>query len=590
MLVLKKIYSQPKLFDEVEFHSGINFIMGLYEKTKKDKRERGLNGVGKSTLIRLIDFALLSDESKARNFDVEKHDFLQGISIILEFEASNKQYIIKRSFENYNNPQFGNIITKLVEYNINDLRKTLGSIFFGQHNYSGYYDNLWFRTLIRFFIKDDLKEIKRNNPLEFATAYKTKFETYKFNLFLMNIPNIGLSNFIKSSDVKRDLETRKNSLIRSFEKVDGKNIDEIESEIQYIEVNIKKLEQSLITYKFLESYENVELELVNLSSLISLKLKDLNIFERVLNKYQRSYELKLEFDKEKVIKLYKSVENSIGKLVKKKLEEVLEFRNNLMKNRKHFIQDRELEIKDKIKKIKNEISIFEENRSKLYNILDEQEAFDSIKNNYLKLVDEKAKKERLLVGVSEVHSLNDEIIKEKKEIVNNVEKINEEIKIANKKLKSISSRFFNIVNEIIHLDHPKEAIFNLRSDVSEKSPLKFTVEIPKLKSLGELRLRNFVYDWTIFLGIIQNDLRYPHFLIHDGVFHAIDMKSKIRALNYVYSLSLKNPNFQYLITANQGDFFEGEEEEYGNIKFKFNDLTVATYKDNPPDMIFKRIF
>ncbi|KKK89812.1 hypothetical protein LCGC14_2729340, partial [marine sediment metagenome] len=55
--------------------------------------------------------------------DVEKHNFLQGISIILEFEASNKQYIIKRSFENYNNPQFGNIIIKLVEYNPDRLQR-----------------------------------------------------------------------------------------------------------------------------------------------------------------------------------------------------------------------------------------------------------------------------------------------------------------------------------------------------------------------------------------------------------------------------------------------------------------------------------
>ena len=138
MLILKKIYSQPKLFDEVEFHSGINFIMGIYEKTKKDKRERGLNGVGKSTLIRLIDFALLSDESKAKNFDIRKNDFLKGISIILEFEAWDKEYIIKRSFENNNNPQFGKNITKLVEYNINDLRKILGSIFFG-HFLSDFY-------------------------------------------------------------------------------------------------------------------------------------------------------------------------------------------------------------------------------------------------------------------------------------------------------------------------------------------------------------------------------------------------------------------------------------------------------------------
>ena len=52
MVILKKIYSETGLFDGVEFKSGINIIQGIY--TKRDNESKDLNGIGKSTLIRLI--------------------------------------------------------------------------------------------------------------------------------------------------------------------------------------------------------------------------------------------------------------------------------------------------------------------------------------------------------------------------------------------------------------------------------------------------------------------------------------------------------------------------------------------------------
>ena len=65
MVMLKQLYSETelfdKLFDKVTFRQGINIIQGVY--TISDKERSGLNGIGKSTLVRLIDFALVSDST-----------------------------------------------------------------------------------------------------------------------------------------------------------------------------------------------------------------------------------------------------------------------------------------------------------------------------------------------------------------------------------------------------------------------------------------------------------------------------------------------------------------------------------------------
>lgn len=96
MVTLKKIYSNTNLFNEIKFKPGINIVKGVYDRSKRE--HRGLNGIGKSTLVRLIDFALISDTSKDSYFDVQDYDFLKSHSVTLEFEAEGKSYYINRKF------------------------------------------------------------------------------------------------------------------------------------------------------------------------------------------------------------------------------------------------------------------------------------------------------------------------------------------------------------------------------------------------------------------------------------------------------------------------------------------------------------
>ncbi len=81
----------------------------------------------------------------------------------------------------------------------------------------------------------------------------------------------------------------------------------------------------------------------------------------------------------------------------------------------------------------------------------------------------------------------------------------------------------------------------------------------------------------------------PHFLIHDGVLHGIDLKTKIRILNYVYKLlKTSNNQAQYILTLNEGDVMSEYEEE--KLLFNLNEHIIIRYEDNPEKMIFKKEF
>lgn len=52
---------------------------------------------------------------------------------------------------------------------------------------------------------------------------------------------------------------------------------------------------------------------------------------------------------------------------------------------------------------------------------------------------------------------------------------------------------------------------------------------------------------------------------------------------------LKENNFQYIITANKYEFVSDDEKEfYGNYDFDLSECIIATYKDIPQEMIFKK--
>ena len=91
MLTLNRLYSDTKLFDEVSFRPGINIILGRYSGP-----EGSVNGIGKSTLVRLIDFAFLASRSDA--LSSEKHSFLKEHNVVLEFSLDQSHFQIKRSF------------------------------------------------------------------------------------------------------------------------------------------------------------------------------------------------------------------------------------------------------------------------------------------------------------------------------------------------------------------------------------------------------------------------------------------------------------------------------------------------------------
>lgn len=587
MVMLKRLYSDTGLFDEVEFKMGINLIRGIYTKSPEEISD--LNGIGKSSLIRLIDYCLLSDAGK-KFFSEEKKPFFKEQSATLEFEVDGKNYYIRREFSSPSKAFFGYALNSMDEYSDTELRTVLGGLFFGKDNYKGAFDNGWFRRLIKFFIKDDINHHERKDPLKFTNSNISNFEAYVYNLFLLGLPNQHVNEFTLVKKEAEDLLKMRKRITERLKEETGKDLGEVNSEISVIDKKIKTYQESLLKYEFLSSYENVEKELVSISGKVSSLLRKLTPIEKRLSEYRKSYEYEIEIDPKKITKLYSEVKVVFGDAVKKQIEEVLSFRKKLAENRKKFLSGKEVVLSNEIEELKSKIVSLEKKRSSLYKILDEKKALDSIKNTYQLLIEEKSRKEKLDSTIQSLGRIEDDLIIKNKLKTEAVSQISADLNAVKDKISDIREIFLDIVSETVNINNPEDAVFDIRPASDMKSPVKVNIEVPKSDALGKKRFKILTYDLTVFLNLIDNDRMLPHFLVHDGVFHGIGIKTVIKVLNMVNSKFLQSQNFQYIITANENEILipDDKKKVWGDYSFDMNGSIRATYKDIPEEMIFKR--
>jgi len=580
MIKLNKLYSETGLFDEVNFKSGLNIILGKYSAANKE-----INGIGKSTLVRLIDFCLLSQSAKNKFFKVDLFPFLKDHSVSLEFWAWNKTYIIKREFNNSRKVLFGEKNRKMIEYNESELKSILGDLFFKPYN-NIYYENKWFRSLIKFFIKDDLNHKERKVPYNFLHPSVSKNLLLVYNFYLIGLPNSKLYQLENLKKKVASLKNMKNEMINTIQNETGKSIQELKAEVTDLEKKVKRLEEALEKYEFIDTFKDVEERIRELSKEISEKLLEIQDVQRKLDLIRQSYNVTIEVDIEESTRFYEILSKEIGQFLRKTLSEVISFRKRVAENRKKYLADRELELKETLRKLWKEYHKLESERKELYLILDSKGKFDVIKTSYKELIKEKSSYHYITSLLNQLDEINEKIMEYEKQISELFFEIIEDLKEKEMEIQEFGSLFRSIVQKCTATS--EGSYLSIEPTPRKENPLDIKVDIPKSLSYGRDKLKILLYDLTVFMDIIERRKPMPFFLIHDGVFHGIDIKTKIRTLNFIYEFLNSNPEAQYIITINEDEI----EQQYDGEKLLFDveDNTIVTYEDNPSRMIFKREF
>jgi len=582
MVILNRLYSETELFDTIQFKAGINIIMGKYSGAEKSP---DINGIGKSDVIRLIDLALLSD-SRKKHFRQPKYRFLKGHSCSLDLTIGGVSYTIKRFFDDLGKAYFGKTSDRLIEYTENELKEILAQKLFMIDSYEGFIDSSWFRGLSRFYVKDDIDNRSRKDPINFIHQSSRLPDLLAYNFFLLGLPNRNIFEFGGLSQNLKDLQQVQRQLDHKLTEDTEEKNEDADRKVIDIERKIRELEEILKDYQLLKNYQDIEQELINITNQVREKSKLVRRLTRERETYWQTFQIELDTDIEKVTRLYQEVNQYLAEFVKHELDKIVIFRQEIVVNRRKFLQKRLQELENNINNLNKELIDLDTQRRKLLKFLDEREALDSLKNTYTILLEQKALYERYTSYTRQLKEQELKIAEAKEKISTTRKQVIQDRQASDKIVTELKTLFYDLIAEAIFEEGSEKVKFDIPTTTSGV-PVHIEVDIPKSDAKARVEFKLLAYDLTVFLNTIHNQRNLPYFLVHDGLLDSVGPKTLVNTLNYIHK-QLRLYSFQYIVTLNEHKV--SISPEIGQFQFDLAEQIIASFEDCPDKMFFKQSF
>ncbi len=364
-MFLKKltIHNGPTLIRDIPFHKGLNLIVD--ETKTSDRRESG-NNVGKTTVLRLIDYCLGSDgtniykdpEFKDKtNTQIER--FLKENNIIISMtlkedleSAESREIEVRRNFQAYSN--------KILEINREkqtpeEFPKKLKELIFRSA-----YEKPTLKQIIAKNIRDEKNRIA--HTLKVLNPYTTTQEYESLFLFWLGIE---VDTDARKQQLLREQTTENNFLNRLKREA---SLSQIEQSLIVVNRTIDELTEKKNGFNVNESYEK--------------ELDELNQVKRRINELSTSVS-SLELRRELIVESKAELENEVSSVngqrikalydeakllipgLQKSFEDTVIFHNQMIREKIEYITKEIPTLESKLAATKREVSEFLAQEKKL---------------------------------------------------------------------------------------------------------------------------------------------------------------------------------------------------------------------------------
>lgn len=350
-----KIENGAVLIRNIHFQKGINLIID--ETVAGNKKESG-NNVGKTTIIRLIDFCLGSDgenlykdtefkkksNSKIESF-LKENNIVITLTLIEDIEnESSSRVVIRRNFGKYSD--------KIQEidgekYSDADFSKTLKKLIFK----SGL-DKPRFRQIIAKNIRDEknrlVHTVKVLNPFTRPEEYEALYLSWL---------GIDLEDNVKKQQLVREKITEENLQTRLKKE---SSLSQVEQSLLVINKAIKEIEYKKNNFNLNKDYET-EIEKLNQTKTeinkLSTKLSRLELRKGLILESKSDLEAEVSnIDAKQIEYLYKEASVLVPNL-QKSFEETLLFHNQMVEEKIKYITKELPALEGQIRDVKEKINV-----------------------------------------------------------------------------------------------------------------------------------------------------------------------------------------------------------------------------------------
>lgn len=573
--MIHSVSANRRSFHPVQFTSGLNVI--LAERTAASTQKDTRNGLGKSTLIDILDFCLGSRVRKGKDLLIEP---LVGWEFTIEITLAGNRVKVTRCVDSPNRVIINGDTTGWIEqpdidkelkvrvFNMEQWRTLLGWALFGvSHRNDTLKYKPSYRSLISYFIRRGLDAYV--DPFRHAREQQP-WDVQLHTAYLLGLNWNNTSKLQELKDQEKGIKAL-NAAIKSgvIEGARG-TVGELEAERVQLGAQVEAESAALQNFKVHPQYEAVQVEADRATADIH-RLTNENISDRRrLARYKESIAAEKPPSDTAIEKLYAESGVVFPNSVHRTLQEAKEFHSKIVENRRSFLETEIERIESRIEKRNKEIKALNDSRARSLEILSSHGALQEMIKLQERYIETRGKLDRVRARISEIKDLTArkrEIQAKKTELA----KVSEQDHEERRDVWTVPVRLFNENSQALY-----KAPGRLVIDITELG-FKYDVEINRSGSEGVGKMKVFCFD-LMLLQVMAQSPNGLDFLVHDsGLYDGVDERQRALALERATEIA-EQTGTQYICTLNS-DMVPRAEFSDG---FNFDKRVRLTLTDKDP--------
>lgn len=530
---------------------GLNLVVGINNESGTT------NNIGKTTLIRCIDFCL---NGKLEQLYIDK-EFKNSINEDIFNFFKNKQPTFQVIFKDSTSELIYKVSRKVIYEQ--EKFKFNNQIFINDSVVEGDFDTelkkIFFnnlskkpslRQLIPKFIRKDEQQV--SNVLKYLHPTTSSSEYEKIHLFLFGFNAKALLQ--SKSDLELDLNRKKKAKEALGSRFNAKDLKQI---LEITKKDLEKLYKQREQFQLDDKYEIEEKELkkvqLNLME-IEKKISDINLKKTInINKLNELNDGIFQGDTQTLKLLYDEAKFYSTEL-HKSFDDVVAFHNKMIKNEMDYLNSKIEKFEIELLKLSNNRKVLSTQYAQLMLKLSKTGSlaeYTKLNEQIEKLVEKKGQDEKLLDELEkleiEINNINDSLSELKEELDKNLQDFDNKLAIFNESFSAYSKLLYD--TEFFVSYNPEE------------DPIKFyTKNVGGNEGSGKKQAIVSAFDLAYIDFINKLNFNFPHFVAHDKV-ELID----INKLEILFDIS-NSINGQFIIPI----IYDKIENVYQKYKEKAN--------------------
>lgn len=549
---ISKIYSN-KNFKNIEFNERFNAIVAFIESDKKEDT----HNLGKTSLIRVIDFLLLSNFDK--NTDkLLGNDIFTGQEFYGELKLNDGKYlIIKRSINTPTKISFKLNDSKLNDFELDIIWDEELTLKKAKSRLNEYLDfnilpNWDYRKSITYFLRsqqDYLDVFKLNK-------FKGKHKDWK--PFVFDLLGFNGKLILEKLEIEEEIDILKGKVktLKLEAQIDTSEKDRLEGLLEIKKNELFEVRTLIDRFNFFKEDIRTNKELVEE---IDVQLQAFNT-----DRYRISYEInKIEsslsdinddIDNKTISDLFEEVNLYYPQQLKKEYNDLINFQKSLTIERKKYLLETLTELKNEYLDLNSKIREIENQKGELLSLLTQKDSYQKFKEYQRKTVTLEVELERIDDKIQAIDNsliIENDISEKKESIANYILALKDAL--SERKHSSINKIFNSIIKEILDTNALISLKLNNQGNVEFNADYQNKVDLLNTsESQGTTYKKLLCVAFDLSLLVNFSDKSFYKFVYHDGVLEGLDDRIKIRYIKLIKEFCEKY-NLQYIITLIDSD-------------------------------------